>query len=71
MSNFIKLLFARHRAAYFKVSWRHFVWPARVYALAHGAQAHGHKESEVLHDLLKMKIVHRHHHSQNPDDYEM
>ncbi|MBQ0057353.1 MAG: hypothetical protein KBT20_06820 [Bacteroidales bacterium] len=72
----LKVLFARHRNVYFKLAFKYWVWPTRVYALAHGASAHSSKDSEIMHDLLDRHIVHRHdshheHYSHNPDDYEM
>lgn len=67
----LKVLFARHRSVYFKLALKYWVWPSTVYKLAHGGNAKTSKDGEILHDLLDRKIVHRHHFSQNPDDYQM
>lgn len=71
MANIFNVLFARHRNTYLKLAIKHASWPTHIYELAHGATAHGQKDSDILHDLLDYNIIHRHHHSQNPDDYEM
>jgi len=67
----IRFLFAKHRKAYIKLGIKYFCWPELPYRLAHGKSAHGTKESEICHEMLKMRIIHRHHHSSNPDDYQM
>lgn len=67
----LKVLFARHRATYFKLALKYWVTPGHVYKLAHGGRAHGGKDSKICHELLDLRIVHRHHYSQNPDHYEM
>lgn len=67
----LKVLFARHRAVYFKLAFKYFTTPGHVYSLAHGAQAHGSKDSKICHELLEKKIVHRRHYSHDPKHYEM
>lgn len=67
----LKVLFARHRATYLKLAIKYFVLPSHVYNLAHGAVAHGSKDSKICHELLEMKIVHRHRYSQRAEDYKM
>ena len=67
----LKVLFATHRAAYFKLALRYWTTPSHVYNLAHGERAHGSKDSKICHELLEMRIVHRHHYSHDPKDYNM
>lgn len=66
-----KVLFARHRMAYFKLALKYWTTPGHVYDLAHGKSGHNSKDSKICHDLLDMRIVHRHRYSQNPNDYKM
>jgi len=66
-----KFLFARHRNAYIKLGFKYLCWPEVPYNLAHGKNAKTAKHSQICHEMLKMKIIHRHHHSTNPDDYVM
>ena len=67
----LKVLFARHRAIYFKLALKYCTTPSHVYNLAHGEKAHGEKDSKICHELLDLRIVHRHHYSQDPNDYNM
>ncbi len=67
----LKVLLAKHRLAYLKLAFKHWTTPGHVYELAHGKQPHGQKDSDICHDLLDMKIVHRHHHSHDPNHYQM
>lgn len=67
----LKVLFARHRAIYFKLAIKYMTTPGHVYKLAHGGSAHGSKDSKICHELLELKVVHRRHYSQNPEDYKM
>lgn len=61
-------MFARHRADYVKIAFRHWTTPRHVWALAHGKHAKGHKDTEILHDLLDMGIIHRHNHTHDSEE---
>lgn len=67
----IKFLFAKHRSAYINIAMKYYVWPEHVYKLAHGASKKGGKDDDICKALLDKRIIHRHHHSHNADDYEM
>ncbi|MBR0037085.1 MAG: hypothetical protein IJP70_05535 [Bacteroidales bacterium] len=67
----LKFLFSRHRSAYIRLAFKFNTTPEHVYKIAHGQSVHGQKDSDIMHELLDLRIVHRHRHSQNPDDYEM
>lgn len=64
-------LFARHRDIYIKIAYHYFTSPKHVWSLAHGKPAKTDKDSKILHELLDYGIIHRYHHSKNPDDYKM
>lgn len=66
-----KFFFSRHRSLYCRLAWKFATTPEHVYKIAHGKAVHGQKDSDIMHELMDLHIVHRHHHSQNPDDYEM
>lgn len=68
---FLNFLNSRHRSEYCKLAFKHFTTPWHVYSIAHGNKIERGKDKKIAHDLLKLKIVHRHRHSQNPDDYKM
>ncbi len=55
-----KFFRARHRDVYLKLAWKHFVWPEKVYKLAHGKHAHSRKDRNIVHELLALGIIHRH-----------
>ncbi len=55
-----QFLRARHRSTYIQLGWKHFVWPEKVYKLAHGKHSHSKKEREIVHELLALGIIHRH-----------
>lgn len=63
--------FARHRNDYIRLAIHFRTTPTHVWKLAHGQIAKTRKETEILHELLEMGIVHRHQHSRNADDYDM
>lgn len=67
----INFLFSRHKWQYTKIAFRHMTTPLHVYNIAHGKNVRTQKERKIAHDLLKLKIIHRHTHSANPDDYDM
>lgn len=64
-------IYAKHRSTYVHLALKYWMTPNHVWKLAHGKLPKNHKEKQVLHDLLDLGIVHRHHHSANPDDYDM
>lgn len=55
-----KFLKARHRKTYTSLAWKYFVWPEKVYKLAHGKHARSHKERDIVHELLALGVIHRH-----------
>jgi len=55
-----KFLTARHRSTYASLGWKYFVWPEKVYKLAHGKHAKNKKERKIVHELLAIGIIHRH-----------
>ena len=71
MPKIFKVLKSRHRGVYFRLARKFGTTPVHVYNLAHGGSVNGQKDTDIIHELLDLKIVHRHHYSQNPDDYEM
>lgn len=64
-------LFARHRSEYIRIAFRHWTTPKHVWSLAHGKMAKSRKDTKILHELLDLGIVHRHHHSKRAEDYDM
>lgn len=68
---FLKFLVSRHRSTYIKLAFKHFTTPWHVHSIAHGKKIKGGKDKKIVHDLLRLKIVHRHRQSQNPDNYAM
>ncbi len=55
-----KFLTARHRKTYTSLAWKYFVWPERVYNLAHGKHAKTKKDKNIVHELLAQGVIHRH-----------
>ncbi|MBP5765057.1 MAG: hypothetical protein J6W47_08070 [Bacteroidales bacterium] len=64
-------LFSHHRSTYIRLAFKFGTTPEHIYKLAHGSEVHGQRDSDIMHELMDLRIVHRHRHSQNPDDYEM
>lgn len=63
--------FSQHRATYIKLAFRYFTTPGHVYKIAHSrAILHG-RDRKIAHRLCKLGIIHRAHHSQKAQDYEM
>ena len=52
-----QFLRARHRSTYIQLGWKHFVWPEKVYKLAHGKHSHSKKEREIVHEHSVLSIA--------------
>ncbi len=55
-----KFLTARHRSIYTSIAFKYFVWPEKVYNLAHGKHAKSRKDKKIIHELLAQGVIHRH-----------
>jgi hypothetical protein len=67
----IRFLTSSHCGTYIRLALKHFCTPEHVYNIAHGQEATRGRDRKIVHELFRLGIVHRHHHSHRASDYEM
>lgn len=65
---FLKFLTARHRSVYIKIARKYKTTPWHVYRIAHGEEVVYDNDRKIAHELMDMKIIHRHSHSSADGD---
>lgn len=61
-------MYSTHRWDYVKLSFRFWTTPRHVYQLAHGLDAKTQKDSDILHELHDLGIIHRHRSHRHSED---